>query len=286
MYKMYSSQPFVQISPLTEEEYLRWSGLLAERLGIIVPKERKMFLQSKIWSRMREIGYQDYAKYWDYINSGIEGNLEWSQLVDRLTVHETSFYRHQPSFELVKEDFIDKILKAKETLRYKIWSVSCATGEEAYSLALLAQSVCKEQEKQAYYGITATDVSSPAVALAKQAFYSMDKLATIDKSLHDGLEKLNSEMFTIKEHIKKRMAFGVFNLLDVNKPSNIKYDVIYCQNVLMYFERSVREQILNGLVNHLSRDGLLVLGQTEINSWSHHKMKRVNKNRTLAFRLK
>ena len=283
---MYSSQPFVQISPLTEEEYLQWSGLLAERLGIIVPMERKMFLQSKIWSRMREIGYQDYTKYWDYINSGIEGNLEWSQLVDRLTVHETSFYRHRPSFELVKEDLTEKILKAKQTLRYKIWSVSCATGEEAYSLALLAHWVCESNEKKSYYGVTATDVSSPAVSLAKQAFYSMDKLANIDKKLHGGVEKLHREMFTIKEHIKKRMAFGVFNLLDVNRPSNIKYDVIYCQNVLMYFERSVREQILNGLVEHFNRYGLLVLGQTEINSWSHHKMKRVNKNRTLAFRLK
>jgi len=286
MYKMYSNQPYIQISPLTEEEYLLWSGLLAERLGIIVPKERKMFLQSKIWSRMREIGYQDYGKYWDYINSGIEGNLEWSQLVDRLTVHETSFYRHQPSFELVREDLIEKKSKAQSTLKYKIWSVSCATGEEAYSLALLAHSVCKEEGKKSYFGVTATDVSSPAVALAKQAFYSMDKLSSIDETLHDGIEKLNQEMFTIKEHIKKRMAFGVFNLLDVNRPSNIKYDVIYCQNVLMYFERSVREQILNGLVEYLNRDGLLVLGQTEINSWSHHKMKRVNKNRTLAFRLK
>lgn len=286
MYKMYSNQSYIQISPLTEEDYLRWSGLLAERLGIIVPKERKMFLQSKIWSRMREIGYQDYSKYWDYINSGIEGNLEWSQLVDRLTVHETSFFRHQPSFELVKEDLEEKILKAKETLRYKIWSVSCATGEEAYSLALLAQSVCKQSDKKSYFGVTATDVSSPAVALAKQAFYSIDKLSNIDPSLHDGIKTLNQEMFTIKDAIKKRMAFGVFNLLDVNKPSNIKYDVIYCQNVLMYFDKSVREQILNGLVNHLNRDGLLVLGQTEINAWSHEKMNRVNKNRTLAFRLK
>ncbi len=286
MYKMYSNQTYIQISPLTEEEYLRWSGLLAERLGIIVPKERKMFLQSKIWSRMREIGYEDYGKYWDYINSGIEGNLEWSQLVDRLTVHETSFFRHQPSFELVQEDLSEKILKAKGTLKYKIWSVSCATGEEAYSLALLAHHICKQNEKKSYFGVTATDVSSPAVALAKQAFYSMDKLTTIDKSLHEGLETLNHEMFTIKDVIKKRMAFGVFNLLDVNKPSNIKYDVIYCQNVLMYFDKSVREQILNGLVNYLNRDGLLVLGQTEINAWSHQKMKRVNKNRTLAFRLK
>jgi len=286
MYKMYSNKPFIQISPLTEEEYLRWSGLLAERLGIIVPKERKMFLQSKIWSRMREIGYTQYDKYWDYINSGIEGNLEWSQLVDRLTVHETSFFRHKPSFDLVYEDMLRKIHLSSEPLRYRMWSVSCATGEEAYSLALLAQQACYDTAVKTYFGVTATDVSSPAVALAKQAIYSVDKLANIDKKYHKSLMFLNDEMFTIKDNIKKRMAFGVFNLLDVNRPSNIKYDVIYCQNVLMYFEKKVREHILNGLVAYLNRDGLLVLGQTEINSWSHPKMTRVNKNRTLAFRLK
>jgi type IV pilus assembly protein PilK len=289
MYKMYSNKPFLKISPLTEDEYKRWSGLLAERLGIIVPQERKMFLQSKIWSRMREIGYNEYDKYWDYINSGIEGNLEWSQLVDRLTVHETSFFRHGPSFELVYEDMLRKVQLSDDTLRYKIWSVSCATGEEAYSLGLLAQQVCQEASQsgiKTYFGITATDVSSPAVSLAKQAIYSVDKLKNIDEKYHKNLVFLNDEMFTIKDNIKKRMAFGVFNLLDVNRPSNIKYDVIYCQNVLMYFERAVREQILNGLVAYLNHNGLLVLGQTEINAWSHPKMQRVNKNRTLAFRLK
>lgn len=285
MYKMYINKPYIQISPLTEEEYLRWSGLLAERLGIIVPKERKMFLQSKIWSRMREIGYSAYDKYWEYINSGIEGNLEWSQLVDRLTVHETSFFRHQPSFDLVNEDLQRKILLAEDTLKYKIWSVSCATGEEAYSLAMLAANACKNSKVKSYYGVTATDVSSPAVAMAKQAIYSAEKMTNIQEEFRPYLNPLNNEMFTIKDVIKNRTAFGVFNLLDIDRPSNIKYDVIYCQNVLMYFERSVREHILNGLVAYLNRDGLLVLGQTEINAWSHPKMKRVNKNRTLAFRL-
>jgi chemotaxis protein methyltransferase CheR/type IV pilus assembly protein PilK len=121
--------------------------------------------------------------------------------------------------------------------------------------------------------------------MAKQAIYSAEKMTNIQEEFRPYLSPLNNEMFTIKDVIKNRTAFGVFNLLDIDRPSNIKYDVIYCQNVLMYFERSVREHILNGLVAYLNRDGLLVLGQTEINAWSHPKMKRVNKNRTLAFRL-
>ncbi len=260
--------------------------MLENRLGIIVPKERKLFLQSKIWSRMREVGYTEFDKYWEFINSGIEGNLEWSQLVDRLTVHETSFFRHKPSFELVSEDLTEKINGHTKPLRYKIWSVSCATGEEAYSLAMVAHKACKDTEKDANFGVTATDVSSPAVAIANQAIYSSDKLENIDKPYRNYITKLSDEMFMIRDSLKKRMAFGVFNLLDVNKPSNVKYDVIYCQNVLMYFDKSVRQQILDGLVNHLARKGLLILGQTEINAWTHPKMTRVNKSRTLAFRLK
>ncbi len=285
MYKMYKQQPFVQISPLTEAEYQRWAGLLAERLGIIVPKERKMFLQSKIWSRMREIGYQRYDKYWEFINSGIEGNLEWSQLVDRLTVHETSFFRHQPSFDLVAEDIQAHINDSDEVLKYKMWSVSCATGEEAYSLALVAHHLCQQTDKKCYYGVTATDVSSPAIALAKQGIYGTDKKTQINTMYHPYLTELNKEMFTLSAKIKRRMAFGVFNLLDVKRPSQVKYDLIYCQHVLMYFERDVRRQILDGLVTYLNRDGLLILGQTEINAWSHPAMQRVEKGRTLAFRL-
>lgn len=286
MYKMYKQQPFVEITPLTEEEYQRWSSLLAQRLGIIVPKERKMFLQSKIWSRMREIGYKRYDQYWDFINSGIEGNLEWSQLVDRLTVHETSFFRHQPSFDLVAENFRTHIEAANDVVKYKIWSVSCATGEEAYSLAMVAHSICEQSAKKCYFGVTATDVSSPAIALAKQGIYGVDKKQQIDKKYHSYIDTLNDEMFTLSAQLKKRMAFGVFNLLDVKRPSQVKYDVIYCQHVLMYFERVVRMQILNGLVTHLNSNGLLVLGQTEINAWSHPEMQRVEKGRTLAFRLK
>ncbi len=283
---MYSNKPFLKIPPLSAAEYRRWAELLEHRLGIIVPQERKLFLQSKIWSRMREVGYTEYDDYWNFIQSGIEGNLEWSQLVDRLTVHETSFFRHKPSFDLVSDDLKAKIARSTKPLRYKIWSVSCATGEEAYSLAMMAQSICAADEKEAHFGVTGTDVSSPAVAIANQAIYSKDKLATIDEKYHAHITEVSDEMFVIKDHIKKRMAFGVFNLLDVNKPSNIKYDVVYCQNVLMYFDKAVREQILDGLVNYLNKDGLLVIGQTEINAWAHKRMARVNKSRTLAFRLK
>ncbi len=283
---MYGDKLFFEIPSLSDDQYRRWAELLEHRLGVIVPKERKLFLQSKIWSRMRELGYVDYDEYWKFVNSGIEGNLEWSQLVDRLTVHETSFFRHQPSFDLVAEDLGEKFVSQQKPFRYKVWSVSCATGEEPYSLAMMLHTLCRQAEGDVNYGITATDVSSPAVAIAKQGVYSSDKLINIEASYHSHISKLNDEMFVIKEYIKRRLAFGVFNLLDVNKPSNIKYDVIYCQNVLMYFDRSVRQRILNGLVNYLNTRGLLILGQTEINAWAHQKMTRVDRSRTLAFRLK
>jgi Methylase of chemotaxis methyl-accepting proteins len=183
------------------------------------------------------------------------------------------------------EDIRAHLDATDDVLKYKMWSVSCATGEEAYSLGLVAHHICQQSDKTCYYGVTATDVSSPAIALAKQGIYGIDKKSQINAQYLPYLKGLNKEMFTLSAKIKRRMAFGVFNLLDVKRPSQVKYDLIYCQHVLMYFERDVRRQILDGLVTHLNRGGLLILGQTEINAWSHPTMQRVEKGRTLAFRL-
>lgn len=283
MYRMYKQQPFLHIEPLSQSDFKRWAELLERRLGIVIPSERKLFLQSKIWSRMRDLGYAEYQQYWDFVNSGVEGNVEWSRLLDRLTVHETSFFRHRESFDLVAADLTAKI-KRKDGLKYKIWSAACATGEEAYSLSMVAHDLCVDNN--ASYGITATDVSGPAVAIANQAIYRTEKLSTFNKQEQKHIKRLSEDMFTINDNIKKRVAFGVFNLLNINRPNRMTYDVIFCQNVLIYFEQVMKRQILDGMVDYLAPGGLLVLGQTEINAWTHHRMERVRRSGTLAFRLK
>ena len=266
-------------------DYSKWSAMLEKRVGITVPKERESFLQTKIWSRMRELGVETFSEYWQIINNGITGNLEWSELLDRLTVHETSFFRHKPSYELVANDF-SEVLSKNNKFHYKIWSVSCATGEEPYSLAMLLQTLKDGSDKEnVYYGVTATDVSKPALSLGDNAYYSKDKKIEIDSEYRHHLTKVNDNIFTINKEIKERVAFGVFNLLKIHEMPNIKFDVIFCQNVLIYFSKERKIEILEGFKRFLKRGGMLILNPTDIGNWKSKNMTRITYKRTLAYKL-
>jgi chemotaxis protein methyltransferase CheR/type IV pilus assembly protein PilK len=266
-------------------DYEKWSELLENRVGITVPKEREAFLQTKVWSRMRELGIESFLEYWQMINNGITGKLEWSELLDRLTVHETSFYRHKPSYDLVQKDFL-KNINQNRMFHYKVWSVSCATGEEPYSLAMMLHSLKEQSEKEnAYYGITATDVSKPALSLGSNGYYSKDKLKEIDFSYRKYLIKVNSNIFTIDDCIKERVAFGVFNLLKINEMPKIQFDIIYCQNVLIYFSKEKKIEILEGFKRFLKIGGMLILNPADIGNWKSKNMQRITYKRTLAYKL-
>jgi len=266
-------------------DYQKWSELLEKRVGITIPKEREAFLQTKIWSRMRELGIESFSNYWQVINNGITGKLEWSELLDRLTVHETSFFRHKPSYDLVRKNF-STVLKKNRKFHYKVWSVSCATGEEPYSLAMMIHALKEESAKEkVYYGVTATDVSKPALSLGDNAYYSRDKLKEIEFSYRKYLVNVNSSIFTIDDKIKERVAFGVFNLLKINAMPKIKFDIIFCQNVLIYFSKEKKIEILEGFKRFLKVGGMLILNPADIGHWKSKNMTRITYKRTLAYKL-
>lgn len=283
--KQYTNEGVIFLPDFKKFDYVKWSTMLEKRVGITVPKERQTFLQTKIWSRMRELGVQSFSEYWIIVNNGITGNLEWSELLDKLTVHETSFFRHKPSYDLVASNF-GEVLTENKKFHYKIWSVSCATGEEPYSLAMLMQRLISESEREKiYYGITATDVSKPALSIGNNAYYNKDKLNEIDTIYKKYLNKMNDNIFTIDEKIKQRVAFGVFNLLKINEMPTIKFDIIFCQNVLIYFSKERKIEILEGFKRFLKVGGMLVLNPTDIGSWKSKGMTRITYKRTLAYKL-
>jgi len=234
---------------------------------------------------MRELGVETFSKYWDVINNGITGKLEWVELLDRLTVHETSFFRHKPSYNLVADDFVH-ILNNNRKFHYKVWSVSCATGEEAYSLAILLQSLKSGfDRKNVYYGVTATDVSKPALTVAEQGYYNKEKLKGINAEYKEYIKNVNSKIFTINEKIKDRVAFGVFNLLKIEEMPTIKFDIIFCQNVLIYFTKEKKIKILEGFKRFLKSGGMLILNPADIGNWKSNNMTRITYKGTLAYKL-
>lgn len=268
-----------------DDEFEHWVHLLENRTGVVIPPSRKAFLVTNLRGRMRETGHSTFEDYYQKLQKVPEGLIEWSTLVDRLTVHETHFFRHQPSLDLILHEWLPCAVKHPTENALHAWSVGCSTGEEAYTLAMVVDSFISSIEgKKLYFGITATDVSQPALSVGRAGLYTRNKLEEIPIKYRDSCcEELDNDSFIIRESLRKRVGFALFNLLDVARSPLRQLDLIYCQNVLIYFGRERRKELLITLAGLLRPGGLLVLGPGEVTGFDHPSLSRFASRQALAF---
>ena len=177
----------IKNTPVMEQEQFElWQALLEERTGMTLSQERKTFLETSLSIRMRELGIADYETYYEQLVAGTTESkaMEWSVLVDRLTVQETSFFRHAGSYALV-EEYVQGFIANRKNESLDVWSVGCSTGEEPYSLGMLITEQFKHSNSKAYFGITATDISLPTLSKARRGVYGARKVERVDHLLRD-----------------------------------------------------------------------------------------------------
>jgi len=261
---------------LSLEQFAQWCKLLEERTGMQLVPQHKALLESQISSRMRELGYDDYDRYYQQVTDGASGMLEWTVIIDRITVKETSFFRHRPSVEYVRHYLQHKINNQSLAQSFDVWSVGCATGEEAYSLAMVINDCFELAALNPYYGITAFDLSVSALATARKGRYAKRK---IEAGKAEEFKRYTKQMtdgnYEIASRLRERVCFTQANIINHNSLPGVKVDVIFCQNLLVYFRRWLRRDILNALSDHLKPGGILVTGLGEVTEWEHPKMQRL-----------
>ncbi len=273
------------LRPMSDEEFELWKALIEERVGITVDAARRSFFLTSLGLRMREIGLDDFGEYYARLQSaGWASEPEWSVLVDRLTVQETSFLRHQPSFDCVTEH-LRELLRQPGLRQIQLWSVGCATGEEAYSLAMLTDELVLASGRRISWGVTASDVSRPALTRARQGIYGTRRLRALPPSWQqDYVDTLDEERGQIKAPLRDRLCFVQINVLDLKAVPLQDMDVIFCQNLLIYFRRFRKRDIVHQLIRRLAPGGLLVLGVNEMLDWRHDDVERVENRGVLAYR--
>jgi type IV pilus assembly protein PilK len=273
--------PSIGQVPMSDEQFSRWVLFLEKRTGIVMPSTRREFLQSNLRSRMREIGAMSFDDYYQSLQGGPKAAVEWAILVDRLTVHQTHFFRHPPSFALLS-DWLDKRFAQDGVL--STWSVGCSTGEEPYSLAMQIEAAVFKSGKRIQYGVSGTDVSQLSLMTAKRGIYSNAKLKEIPASMQARFVKpMGADAFEVVEALRRRVAFSPFNLLEIDRTGLKPFDLIYCQNVMIYFSRERRVSLLNAFAKLLSPEGLLVIGPGEVINYGNLGLRRLDNKNVLAF---
>ncbi|MFB4368209.1 MULTISPECIES: CheR family methyltransferase [unclassified Pseudomonas] len=268
------------VADMSANEFRDWQQLLESRLGMVVNEQRRIFLQTNLSTRMRELGIADYAAYYRQVTDGPRGAVEWANLLDRLTVQETRFYRHPASFEVYQaylarrgEQGLDRPLA--------IWSVGCSSGEEPYSLAIGASEVLGPEGR---FGVTGTDISRSALAKAREGLYDGRRLHPMDEALRARyFAQQGDGRFKVLPELAARVCCARLNVLELDKAPMTGMDVIFCQNLLIYFRRWRRREILNRLAECLAPGGLLVIGVGEVVGWQHPDMLPEADERVLAY---
>lgn len=266
-------------------QFRQWQALLEQRTGVCVSEQRQTYLQTSLASRMRELGIRDYQVYYDYVTRGVTGAVEWYALVEWLTVRETTFMRHRPSFDCVAR-FLEERHAGGNVRPLQLWSVGCASGEEAYSLAIIVeQSLLAAGRPQRDYGIWATDISQGALDQAASACYSVARLGNLSAMERSRwLNKQPNGRYQVAPVLRDRVCFTRLNILELARAPIRNLDVIFCQNLLIYFRRWRRRDLLNLLAERVAPGGMLVIGPGEIMDWENPLLERVPNQQVQAYK--
>ena len=273
-----------KLKVLSGQEFSLWESLLEKRTGIQLTHLQRVLLQTQVTIRMRELGISDPALYFYQVKDDQAGAAEWEILVDRLVIKETSFFRHRPSLNLVKQSIENKLNNGLLNESFEMWSVGCSTGEESYGLAAIADDCFRKRQGNYYYGVTAVDVSLPALSSAREGIYGRRSLNLLD--VHEKFkyfDTLENDRYQVIERLRRRVCFSQLNIMNINRRTIQPMDVIFCQNVLIYFRRWRRREILQELVKHLKPGGILVIGLGEVTDWKCANLKRVMNDEVQAY---
>jgi len=265
-------------------DFDRWRALVEEKVGIYLTSNQRTFLTMQLQSRIQELGIQSLSKYEELLE-GIGGIREWSNLIDSLLVQETYFFRHRPSFDFVANYLNERVSNGTLGQSIGALSVGCASGEEAYSLAMTIESCVQLANLDVSWGVTGTDVSLKAIKASRLGQYGRRSIEELNENeLSYSFDPIGLDQYEVKPRFKERVCFVQTNIIDIKSSPKVGMDIIFCQNVLIYFKRWRRREILSALADRLKPGGVLVVGVGEVSDWDHPHLERVKNERVLAYK--
>ncbi|WP_070965182.1 CheR family methyltransferase [Vibrio sonorensis] len=241
--------------PLTKAQFACVQTVLEQNTGIRLGQHKRVMVENRLANRLKLTNCESFDQYLSIITSGNnEDEFHW--FIDKLTTHETSFFREAYQFEHLKHLLTDMPCSS-----VKAWSAACSTGEEAYSIAMTLDDICGS----ANWSLVGSDVSAAAILKARKCRY---ELSLADKIPSEYRQKYclkgvgeHEGYFTMSKVIRRFCQFKQYNLM--NSDAHSQYNVIFLRNILIYFDSHKQGTIIDNVLSQLLPNGLLFLGHSE-----------------------
>lgn len=271
---------------LSKQTFNRLRTIIRERTGLDFPDEKRYLLESRVKPRLLARGVPDFETYVDKLEQ--DGTGEITNLVNAVTINETAFFRHPAQFEALKETILPEVVQRHQRERsgpVRFWSAACSAGDEAYSLAILVRDVLEPRYPHMNFQIVGTDIDTEVLEAARSGRYRKRAIRNVPTGyLHKYFER-SDDTFVIRPSIRDMVEFRALNLTDPRDMRQMRnFDLIMCANVLIYFDDSAKQDVLQAVYRALRPGGYLFVGGSETLGNLDVPLEAVRENDALAYR--
>jgi chemotaxis protein methyltransferase CheR len=252
---------------ISNADYGRLRSLIYEQSGIVLNQEKRTMLELRIKRRLRSLSMDSFGQYCEYLFSRQNHKEEIVHLLDVVTTNKTDFFREPDHFDyLVQKAVPDLVAREQVDRELLVWSAGCSTGEEPYTLAMVLSEYALSHPGFRFR-VLATDLSTTVLAKAKLGVYSNDVVRPVSSELRRKyfMRSRDPESGTVRvvPELRQLVEFRRVNFMNADFGLTEKVHIVFCRNVIIYFDRSTQEGILQKLAQHLIPGGYAFLGHSE-----------------------
>ncbi len=238
---------------LSQDLFTKFTRLIFQLSGIYMKDSKLILLSNRLRKRIKLLNLNTYEEYYNYLLAHKE---EYEHFLNVISTNETYFFRSETQLDAFSNMILPLIINRKGYA--KIWSAGCSTGEEPYSIGIVADSLGVLSKVD----IFATDINTEVIESAKQGIYNLRRLKYVqDSMLKKYFQKIDEDKYKITQSLINKVNFKIHNLIKDEYPTNM--DIIFCRNVMIYFNRDIQKEIVERFYNCLVSGGFLFIGHAE-----------------------
>ena len=272
---------------LKDNQFQEIRNYIYEKSGLFFADHKKYLLENRISKRIDILNLKDYEEYMYLLKFGSNKIEELGKLFDAITTNETYFFRNEPQLRAFREIIIPQLVKkllGNLNDRAKIWSAGCSSGEEPYTISIIFQEEAFNGKKVPYE-ILASDISREILDKAKKGVYGKYAMRNITNAQMVTFFSKEKGKYKIKENISRPISHKIINLAELNSyPLISKFDLIFCRNVLIYFDAEGKKKVIKKFYELLNPGGYLFIGHSESLHGISDSFKLVHFEKALAYR--
>lgn len=251
---------------ISDAEFRDAASLVYERFGIHLSDQKRALVAGRLAKRVRVLGLPTFGAYLARVRADASG-AELSEFINRISTNHSYFYREKEHFDFLASTVIPAIkqrLSRDPSYPIRFWSAGCAAGEEPYTIAILIRESLGSLAATADWGVLATDVSLNALGEARRGAYPSSRLRELPPAWRSQyFKKTGDDEWTVADEIRRAVLFKRLNLMNEEYPFKGRFDVVFCRNVMIYFDAPIRKTLVERIHRYVKSGGWFFVGHSE-----------------------